>query len=130
MSSGRYFYGSVSGTVLLLLLGLLQGRQGGREDVLQGAAHEKRGVGGVRLGGQPGGLGGQQHADGVAVAAAGGPDLRGAAERQAAMWAGRGAEHLLWLLDLPHRGLISMCCGLSSFKIKIGGFWLFCLRCL
>lgn len=98
----------MSGTVLLLLLGLLQGGQGGREDVLQGAAHEKRGVGGVHLGGQPGGLGGQQHADGAAVAAAGGAGLRGAAEWQAAMWAGRGAEHLLWLLDLPHPGLISM----------------------
>lgn len=62
------------------------------------------------MGGQPRGLRRQQLPDSAAVAAAGRAGLCRAAERQADMWDRRGPEHLLWLLDLLHVGLILMYC--------------------
>lgn len=119
--SSRYIHSSLLWAVLLLLLGLLQGGQGRRKDVLQGATHEERGGGGVHLGGQPRRLWRQQLTDCAAVAAAGGASVCGAAERQADMRDLKGPEHIFWLLDLLHFGLVLMCCRIAVSLRHEGG---------
>lgn len=104
----RYIHSSSFWSVFLLLLNLLQGGRERRKDVLQSATHEKQGGGGIHVGRQQRGLGGQQLPDCTAVPAAGRPGLCRAAEWQAAMWDNRGPKHILWLLDLLHSGRILM----------------------